>query len=121
MNGVFLDLVLCKLIYVLSIVADVPQRFSQLAVSAGVRGIAQLGNEIYVSTDSSTSIAVFVFNDGQQNFTERKAISFHQLKSAPRDIAASAQFQQLLVADLDAQCVWQAQRSLEGHWIVEGL
>ena len=106
---------------VVYIVADIPQQFSQLLVSSLVRGIAQLGNEIFVSADSSTSIAVFMFKDGQQSFTRQKDIKLQQLRSAPQDIAASTQFQQLFVADLDSQCVWQAQRSLQGHWMVEGL
>jgi len=84
-----------------------------------VCGIAQLGNEIFVSSDSSPSIAVFVFQ-GQQNFVRQKDIGFKQLTTPPQDIATSADFQQLFVADLGGECIWQLQWLSRGEFVVEG-
>ena len=96
---------------------DVPQCFDRLTVSGSVRGVAQLGNEIFVSSDSSASIAVFCFH-GRQNFERRRDVSFHQLTTPPRDIAVSAEFQQLFVADPGGQCVWELEKSW-GDWTPE--
>jgi len=72
-----------------------------------------------VSSESSTSIAVFVFK-GRQNYTQQKSVGFRELKSPPQDITASAEYQQLFVADHGGQCVWTLQRSLRGQWVAEG-
>ena len=101
------------------VAADIPQRFNQLPMSGRVRGIAQLGDEIFVSSDSSTSIAVFSFQ-GRQNFKKREAISLHELTTPPQDIAASDEFQLLFVADPGGHCVWQLEWSSRLPWKPKG-
>jgi len=83
-----------------------------------VCGIAQLGEEIFIASESSSSIAVFVFQ-GRQDFTRQDDISFNELTAPPQDIAASGELQQLFVADRSGRCVWQLARSSQGHWEVK--
>ena len=88
-----------------------------LSVDGIVCGIAQLDNEVFVASESSTSIAVFSFQ-GRQNFSKQQDVVVGQLTTPPRDIAASAKFEKLFVAGCGG--VWQLARSSWGQWKMEG-
>ena len=94
--------------------ADVPQRFDELKVDGRVCGIAQLDDEIFITTSSSPSISVFCFR-GRQNFDKREDVSIHDSVEALKDITASGEFQHLFVADSGNRCVWQLEKSSWGQ------
>jgi len=80
-----------------------------------------LGDEIFVASESSISIAIYSFQ-GRQNFEKQasRSVSFHELTTPPQDIAGSEEFRLLFVADCGGHCVWQLGQSSGGHWKVEG-
>ena len=83
-----------------------------------VCGIAQLGDEIFITSESSTSIFVFSFQ-GRENFRRCDDVGFRELASPPQDIAASEAFQKLFVADSGGRSVWQLGKSSWGYWRME--
>jgi len=80
-----------------------------------VRGIAQLGDEIFVISDSAPSILVFTIRALVLDKSGKPDIRWHQLTAPPQDVAASAKRGGLLfVADADSgQCVWTLDRCAE--------
>ena len=91
------------------VAADVPQCFGRLTVTGAVCGIAQLGDDIFVASDSSRSISVFAFR-GHEDFEQLEDVTFNELQTPPRDVATNDDYQRLFVADAGSQCVWQLDR-----------